>query len=103
MKTEELLKWAVIAGIAYFVYDALKKNPITKVTADWIADFYLWLTLPGSMELQGEVVLPNGDTFHLSEADIREKGGVVVAAYGGHFYQLSPHDEDGNWPGVLIL
>ena len=104
MNMSDILKWGVIAGIAYFLYQKFQTN-IAAPTANFIADLWLSLTLPAYMVLQGNVKLPNGVLLPLQNADVREYpegSGKVYLNLGGTFYQLQPSDTDGNWPAVLL-
>lgn len=103
MRKEDLLQLVIIGGLLYFLVSYLQKSSFIQTPANVIADFYAWLTLPPSMIVQGNVVLPNGSLVPLSLTDVRQNGAnVVVAEYEGHYYQLSPSDANGNWPATLI-
>lgn len=106
MKTEDLIKLALIAGIAYALYyvvTSLQKAPGVDQATSLIANFYSWLTLPPSMIVNGNIILPGGALVPLALTDVRQNGGgAVVAEYQGHFYMLSPSDANGDWPAMLI-
>lgn len=104
MKTEDILKLAVFAGIAYLLYQTLGKGitALGTATGSAIANFYLWATLPPNMIVNGNVVMPDGSLVALAATDVRQNGNTVVAEYLGHYYQLSPSDANGNWPATLI-
>jgi hypothetical protein len=53
--------------------------------------------------LQGNIILPDGSMTPLQNADVRQSlDDQVYAKYQGHFYQLYPSDNNGNWPSVLV-
>lgn len=103
MKTEDIIKLALLGGLAYFVYTYLQKSSPVQGTASVIADFITWATLPASMVVQGNIAFPDGTLYPLADVNVRQSPtGAVVANYQGHYYQLSPSDANGNWPATLI-
>lgn len=107
-ETEDLIKIGLGLGIVYLLYQTLGKG-IQKVGAAVgsgagfvIADFYTWAVLEGqNMNLQGNIVLPDGTLTPLQSADIRNApNGTVAALVNGQVYQLLASDANGNWPAV---
>jgi hypothetical protein len=89
---------------AYLLYELLQKTKqVTDPLATAIADFWLWATLPPTMTVQGNLILPDGSLAPLSQATVKQSpDDQVYANYQGHFYQLYPADNNGNWPAVLV-
>jgi hypothetical protein len=108
MKANDFINLGFLALGAYVFYKLFgPKGPGAKVVdfIGWVAaDFYTWAVLERqNMNLLGNIILPDGSLVPLQNVDIRQApGGPVVASYGGHFYQLSPADANGNWPAALI-
>lgn len=115
MDNKSILQISLVAAIGYVVYEILNKagkvagaaydvaQQATSGIAQTIADFYLWATLPPAMTALGSVILPGGSLLPLSQFDVRESpDGQVYARYQGHTYQLYPHDDNGNWPSILV-
>lgn len=100
---DDAIQLVLLVGAGLAIYYFLKKSPLLTTPASWIADFYLWATLPAAMVLQGNIVMPDGSLVPLASATVKQNAsGDVVALYGGHYYQLFPSDENGNWPSVLV-
>ena len=103
MNARDIGTLGLMAGLAYAIYKlAPGFSKATNATADVIANFYTWATLPPAMVVQGNLSFADGSLVPLSMVDVRQQGNLVVASYAGHFYQLSPSDASGNWPAMLI-
>ncbi len=100
MKTEDMINLVIVGGVAYVIYTLLPKfKKDTGAVADWIAQFYEWATFPPSIVPLGNIVLPGGMLIPLTEVEVRQMpNGGTAALYAGVVYQLSPSDNNGNWP-----
>ena len=108
--------WAIGLGAgAYGVYWLWKKVPKPPGPAQIAQDIAnLWLKLPfvglpPAMVVLGNVKLPDGTLFplkNLENGQIRQDSSVdppaVYANVNGGIYQLSPSDQQGNYPGTFL-
>jgi hypothetical protein len=103
VNARDAVNLAILGLVGYAAYKFLysPKGP-TQTAANIIADFITWATLPPAMTLNGNLVFADGSTVALQDVDVRSNGGMVVANYAGHYYQLAPSDASGNWPATLI-
>jgi hypothetical protein len=100
----------VLVGIGvYLLWQVLSAGqklvqPAANAVGSVVADFYTWAVLQRqSMNLLGNVILPDGTLAPLQGFDVRQSpDDQVYANYQGHFYQLYPADDNGNWPSVLV-
>jgi hypothetical protein len=110
---EGVVQWAVIGGIAYLLYQTLNKagqaaadagRAVGDATGSLVADFYKWAVLDRqAMPPLGNIILPDGSLVSLQNVGVRQSpDNQVYANYQGHFYQLYPADDNGNWPSVLV-
>jgi len=106
MKLENLLTIGVVGVVGYLILQAmggLKKG--TDQASDTLAAW--WLALfpnPPAMQVLGSVVFPDGSVVALSrlQPPKADASGAVFVQYNGHYYQLSPSDQNGNWPATLV-
>lgn len=110
--------WLVgLAGLGYLVYrlsSAIPKaaHAATNAIAQKIAD--IWLSLPyfgltGQLSVLGNLKLPDGTLVPLNtlqSGQVRQDPSVnppaVYAQVGQAIYQLSPSDEQGNYPASYV-
>jgi hypothetical protein len=104
MNIKDTVQLGVLGVGAYLLYKFLSKVPkVTDPIATAIADFWIWATLPPAMTVQGNIILPDGSLAPLANATVKQSpDDQVYANYQGHFYQLYPADDNGNWPSVLV-
>lgn len=100
MKLQDAETLVVIGVVGYLLWKVVPAlNKTTSTVADWIAQFYEWATFPPSMIPLGNIVLPTGQLVPLTDVDVRQMpNGGTAALYAGVVYQLSPSDNNGNWP-----
>jgi hypothetical protein len=99
-----------VAAAAYLIYRFINQAPkllkdATAPIANTIADFWGRLTLGPSLQVSGNVVLPDGGVgIPLSSIQIRtDAAGNVYTLLDGDLYQLGQSDANGNWPASLVL
>lgn len=105
MKTEEVLKVALLAGVGYALYTFFTRlqqsvgAPVGTVAAT------IWSYLHPTIQPAGNIVLPGGNNtlVPLSQTEVRtDDNHNVYALYDGFLYQLAPSDAQGNWPATAV-
>lgn len=96
MKTDSLIGLAVIGGALWYLKDKLggPGGVLDNFVASPIADSWLSLTLPGSVNVRGNAILPNGTAVPLNTLYVDDNFQIVVA---GRTYTLTGNDGQGNY------
>ena len=104
MNTRDLTNLAVLGIGGVILYAIIKKgSQAIDYTSSTLADIWLSLTLPPTMQLLGNIVMPDGSLLPLQGADVRlYPNGDTLLQLDGHFYKLSPSNADGNWPATQV-
>ncbi len=106
MKADTLLNVAVLGIVGFVIVEAIKGlKGGTDQTSDTIAKW--WLALfpnPPAMQVLGNVIFPDGTYVALQnlQPPKSDANGAVFVTYQGHYYQLSPSDDNGNWPATQV-
>lgn len=106
MKTDKLILYGAIAVVAYVVWSKLTKTGQAAVNTAGQVGANLWLTLfplPAAMQVLGNVVMPNGSLIPVGSVQLRQDSdGNTFTQIAGTTYQLSPHDDQGNYPLTAV-
>ncbi|MGH2855474.1 MAG: hypothetical protein ACRDLF_14930 [Solirubrobacteraceae bacterium] len=108
--------WLVALGVGgYLLYQLLSKVPqlaqqATAPISDAIAAAWVGATnaLNGSvtMQLLGSIAFPDGSLVPIAQlpagAMRSDASGNLQILYGGHIWQLSPHNANGDFPASLL-
>jgi hypothetical protein len=106
MKAKDVLVFGAVGIGLYYIYKAVSgvSNAVTggvSAATCGISSGIASLFSPGpsTMNVQGNVIFPNGAQVALSSLQV-SCGGTVQ--YQGGVYQLSPSDSNGNYPATQI-
>lgn len=115
--TKDAIQLGVVAGIAYALYSLLKTvgtagaaaaGAATNWTSDQIAQLISWwdtLTVSPPMNVLGNVVLPNGQSFPVASLTLRQdsQGNVYFQTTDNSVWQISPGaNAQGNWTATIV-
>jgi hypothetical protein len=107
-----LVKLALLGAVGYVLWQAFKNklSALTALTAPVVnplADAYVWLTSQGAQIPQGQILLPDGQTWiPVTSVNVRNVPGTSYGMfnYGGStYYLLTGHDANGNYAASATL
>ena len=111
-----LVKLALLGGAAYLVYTLLSKgasaaagilSSATAPTSTALANAYVALTSQGAEVPQGQILLPDGQTWiPVASVNVRNVSGTNYGTfnYGGStYYLLTGYDANGNYAASATL
>jgi hypothetical protein len=111
-----LLKFALIGGAAYVIYTLLTKaggavtgalSQATSGTSTLLANAYVALTSQGAQIPQGQILLPDGQTFvPVSSVSVSNVSGTNYGTFnyqGTQYYLLTGHDSNGNYQAYATI
>lgn len=99
MDTEKLIFYGALAIGGYFLYKKIAGpgGVADKYVASPIANAYTALTLPGQVNVLGQVILPNGQRIPLNTINVDDS---FTFQYLGGRYRLTGRDAAGNYSAV---
>lgn len=115
--TKDVIQLGVVAGIGYALYTLLKTvgkagaaaaGAATNWTSDQIAqlvNFWDDLGATAPMQVQGNVLLPNGQSIPVASLTVRQdaQGNVYFQTTDKSVWQISPgSDAQGNWSASIV-
>lgn len=102
----DLLLLAIV-GMALYYFLGKVKDRVGDMTApisQAIANAWLAITLPSPMNVLGGIAFGDGTVIDINDVQLRanQQTGAVQFLFGGHIYNLSASDANGNWPATLV-
>ncbi|MGH2855726.1 MAG: hypothetical protein ACRDLF_16245 [Solirubrobacteraceae bacterium] len=111
MKVSDWIGIGVVGVGGYLLYKLLSKVPqVTAPITDAIASAWVAATsaLNGSFQMQllGNLAFPDGSLVPIAQlpagAMRSDASGNLQVLYGGHIWQLQPHNANGDFPASLL-